>query len=142
LAPVGNGFRLEASTRRLLLAGEEPSLAPLLALAYEAVQKQIAVTLLIQQGRDAPLGRLAEALLPVEVEYQVAPQLDVSAELLGWCDQAFVAGPRSAYVHLKARISESPVVHASDFAQAVGAPTMPCGFGVCLGCVVETTRGL
>src|SRR5438105_9907300 len=76
LAPVGNGFRLEASTRRLLLAGDEWSLAPLLALAYEAVQKQIAVTLLIQQGRDAPLGRLSEALLPVEVEYQVAPQLD------------------------------------------------------------------
>jgi dihydroorotate dehydrogenase electron transfer subunit len=140
LAPVGKGFRLEASTRRLLLAGDEWSLAPLLALANEATQKQVAVTLLIQQS--SSVGRFYEALLPLDVEFQVAPQWDVSAELLDWCDQVCVAGPHSTYIRLKERIAESAVVHTAGFAQAVVVPAMPCGFGACLGCAVETTRGL
>src|SRR5262245_48720330 len=44
IAPVGNGFTLESGARRLLLAGYESAAAPLIALAQDAAQKQIAVT--------------------------------------------------------------------------------------------------
>src|SRR5512143_1510518 len=36
LGPVGNGFTLEASTRRLLLVGDTGQLASLVTLAHEA----------------------------------------------------------------------------------------------------------
>ncbi len=145
LAPVGHGFRLDASTRRLLLVGEEPDLAPLIALAHAATRKQVAVTLLIRAGSDAPAGLLSlqrafGSLLPLAVEYQVMPHLDLGADLLRWCDQLCAAASNQTYVYLKECIARASVVRAADFAQVVVTPPMACGFGACLGCAVETTR--
>ncbi len=147
IAPVGNGFTLDASTRRLLLVGDEAHLAPLVALAHEATQKALACSLLVQtddgqgtMGDDS--RRVLESLLPIEVEYQVASHLDIASDLLRWCDQLCAAGSSELYARLKERVAQNFPTHTSNFAQVIVAPTMACGFGACRACAVETTRGM
>ena len=53
IAPVGSGFALDAATRRLLLVADAAGSAPLIALAHERPQKQVAVSLLVRGGSGA-----------------------------------------------------------------------------------------
>ena len=105
IAPVGNGFALDTATRRLLLVADAAGLAPLIALAHEASQKQIAVSLLVH-GREkadgASLAAWLSEMLPLDVEYQVSAELDaVLPALLGWADQVCAAGDGALYARLK-----------------------------------------
>ncbi len=154
IAPVGNGFALDASTRRLLLIGDEGYLAPLIALAHEATQRQIAVTLSAVQTADgrpqtAAVGGQPSAdslfewlgtLLPLDVEFQLAS--DIPNDLLRWPDQICAAGSLAMYAQLRERITQVMPVVPSGFAQVIVAPPMACGFGACLACAVETTHGM
>lgn len=141
LAPAGNGFTLEPSTRRLLLVGTPAHLAPLITLAHEATRAQIAVTLLVEQAAPpADLSPFLGSLLPLDVEYQIAPSL--AAELPGllrWCDQVCAAGEPTLYSTLRAAIA--PGNTPARFSQALMQPGAACGTGACLGCAVGTTRG-
>ena len=167
IAPVGNGFALDPATRLLLLVADAARLAPLIALAHEASQKQIAVSLLVYTAvpdvrhgtlDDANLAAWLSEMLPLDVEYQVAAELPALLPgLLAWADQLCAAGDLKLY----ARLKESPGLegrmmpgggrrHARDtgsvlpagFAQVIVAPLMACGFGACQGCAVETARGM
>jgi len=141
LAPVGNGFTLEANTRRLLLVGSVAHLAPLIALAHEATRVQIAVTLLVEHP-DAPadLSAFLGSLLPLDVEYQIAASLAPQwPALLRWCDQVCAAGDPALYDALRAAIAPSST--PAGFAQALVMPEAACGTGACLGCAVGTVRG-
>ena len=165
IAPVGNGFALDPATRRLLLVADAAQLAPLIALAHGASQKQIAVSLLVHSadGRHgAPDGALLaawlSAMLPLDVEYQVAAELSaVLPGLLAWADQLCAAGDAALYALLKGSpgLEARMMVpdgrpHARDtgtflpagFVQVIVAPLMACGFGACQGCAVETARGM
>jgi dihydroorotate dehydrogenase electron transfer subunit len=167
IAPIGNGFALDPATRRLLLVGDAAHLAPLLALSHEASLKQVAVSLLVHtlalgaQQPDADTASLAawlSTLLPLEVEYQLTS--DLAAVLLGlpgWADQLCASGDAAFFTLLKEQLAREPRVlppcqgkHARDtggvlpaaFAQVIVAPPMACGSGACMGCAVETARGI
>ena len=170
IAPVGNGYALDPATRRLLLVADAARLAPLIALAHEASQKQIAVSLLVRAGTGAQgevvdgasLSAWLSEMLPLDVEYQVAAELSaVLPELLGWADQLCAAGDYTLYALLKESPGlkermmpaggRSPGSRAArdtgsglpaGFAQVIVAPLMACGFGACQGCAVETARGM
>jgi len=143
IAPIGNGFALDASTRRLLLVsdGAPAHLAPLIALAHEATHQQIAVTLLVEPTATQNVLWLSQ-LLPLDVEYQIVPDLSTTLpDLLRWTDQLCASLEPSRYAPLKTLIADARLTTTMGFAQAVVAPHMACGFGACLACAVETTHG-
>ena len=145
IAPVGNGFALEAGTLRLLLVGDEAHVAPLLALAREAAQKQIAVTLLLEsaQSEGNTTATAITSLLPLDVEIQFAASLaDALPALLRWPDQICAAGEPALYALLKTQMAQTGLFARQNFVQVLSAPPMACGFGACLGCAVETVRGM
>jgi NAD(P)H-flavin reductase len=170
IAPVGNGFALDPATRRLLLVAAAARLAPLIALAHEASQKQIAVSLLVHSADvrhgaqdDADLAAWLSEMLPLDVEYQVAAELSaVLPGLVGWADQLCAAGDAELYALLKGSAGlegrmravggrphgsrttarDTGSVLPAGFAQVIVAPLMACGFGACQGCAVETARGM
>jgi dihydroorotate dehydrogenase electron transfer subunit len=96
-------------------------------------------------------GLLPASELPSSVEYVVATDdgsrghhgfvTDLVPDYLRWADQVFACGPEAMFRSLRAvvlpqRIGGKPPVQVSV------ERTMACGLGACLGCVVETKRGM
>ncbi|HEX7735502.1 MAG TPA: hypothetical protein VF458_11595, partial [Ktedonobacteraceae bacterium] len=147
LGPLGHGWMLRPETRNLLLLGEDPLLASLLLLTAQALENELAVTLIhcvagVEQAYPA-------ALLPPEVEYQVfalsgeqekqgerlAGQL---GEYLAWAD-AVCCSLSARTLALLARGEGR--WREKHFVQAVVERPLLCVTGGCLGCQVETRSG-
>lgn len=146
IGPLGNGFRLDTAARRLLIVAEGLGVAPMVALAEEAVAAGRAVTVVVDAPSAAslyPLERLPAAVDGVAFTHdgsagQRGRASDGFAERLSWADQAFLAGSRRLLDDaraLLARHSSPPPV------QVIVEERMACGVGACLGCVVFTAEG-
>jgi dihydroorotate dehydrogenase electron transfer subunit len=66
---------------------------------------------------------------------------NLAGEYVRWADQIFACGPEPMYRSLRSvaeplRINNRPPVQVSMERE------MACGLGSCLGCVVETKRGM
>jgi len=144
LGPLGRPFSIQRSTRRLLLVGGGVGVVPLVALAEEAIRRDLVVTLLC--GFRTALKAFPARLLPSEVEYVVATDdaslghgglvTSLVPSYLNWADQICACGPvpmLQALARLP-RPSRLPVHVAME-------ERMGCAMGVCLGCVVPTRRG-
>ena len=146
VGPLGRGFALGRDVHNLLLVAGGMGIAPLVALAEDAVALDRSVTIIAGAASDVDLypGRL----LPPEVELVTVTEdgssgrqglvTDILPEYLGWSDEVFACGPAEMYgsiVGLQKRLgSRKPV-------QVCFEEHMGCGLGACLGCVVETRRG-
>jgi len=146
LGPLGRGYSVAPTSRRLLLVAGGVGVAPLVMLADEAVAKGLTVTLAM--GAATAAAVYPSRLLPPEVECLVATEdgslgreglvTDLLAEPLAWADQVFACGPRgmiAALRRLPRRPGAAPI-------QVSLEERMGCGVGVCFGCVVETRQGL
>jgi dihydroorotate dehydrogenase electron transfer subunit len=146
LGPLGNGFLLNHNVRNLLMVGGNYGVAPLVGLAELAIARGMNVALAV--GASTADAVFPPRLLPEAVEYLVATDdgstghmgsvTDLVPERLMWADAMYVYGP-IPMMHTLATIMR---------AQAPNKPTqigieerMGCAMGVCLGCVVETTKG-
>ncbi|MDP3046331.1 MAG: hypothetical protein Q8O07_02520 [Chloroflexota bacterium] len=153
--PLGHGFQVDPASRHLLLMAEGLGVAALAPLAAWAVAHGLAVTLLA--GAPTATGLLPAALLPAEVEYRLAtgdgslghrgPLLDLLAaagetSLLLWADQLFAAGSPGFYLGLRQAVSSVRTHPGAGFAQAMVEGRLGCGLGSCLGCAVNTRRGI
>ena len=144
LGPLGRGFTLRASTRRLLLVAGGLGIAPLVAAADAAIERDVAVTALA--GARTANRLLPARFLPPEVEYVVATEdgsagrrglvTDLVGNYLDWADQVLVCGPGPMLPAIAAVTSQS-----SALVQVSLEERMACGLGACLGCVVETRSG-
>jgi dihydroorotate dehydrogenase electron transfer subunit len=149
LGPLGNTYEIGPRSRNLLMVAGGVGVAPLVMLADEAVGRGLSVTFLM--GSADAAGLLAPALLPSAVEYLVATDdgskghrgfvTELLPEYVRWADQIFACGPEPMYRSLRAavaphRIGGRPPVQVSMERE------MACGLGACLGCVVETRRGM
>ncbi|MEA2511406.1 MAG: dihydroorotate dehydrogenase electron transfer subunit [Thermomicrobiales bacterium] len=145
---LGNAFTVAPKATNLLLVAGGVGAAPLVLLAEEAVKTGCDVTFLM--GSPTAEGLLPPVSLPSRVEYLVATDdgsrghhgfvTDLVPSFGQWADQVFACGPEPMYHSLKRvlqpyRLAGKPTVQVSS-----GRP-MPCGFGACLGCIVETRRG-
>lgn len=123
--------------------------APLRMLSEQAAAQGKSVTYLLG-ARSADLLLDAKEL-PAAVEYVVATEdgsaghrgfvTELAAPYLQWADQVFTCGPTPMMealrnVVLANRMGKHPSVQVSV------ERTMACGVGACLGCVVETRRGM
>lgn len=153
LGPLGQGFALPRPGRNLLLVAGGIGIAPLVAVADEALARGCAVVLALGARTAAEL--YPATLLPPEVELHVATDdgsagrqatviellRDPDLGLLPWADQLMACGPRPMLVELSAAVRAGRLRWRTGFAQVSLEERMACGVGACLGCVVPTRQG-
>src|SRR5215207_5144895 len=149
LGPLGNTYEIKPRSRNLLMVAGGVGVAPLVFLTDLALSRNLNVTFLM--GSASADGLLAPAFLPSAVEYLTATDdgsgghhgfvTDLVPNYMQWADQIFSCGPEPMFRSLRdvanpLRMQGKPTVQVSV------ERTMACGLGACLGCVVETKRGM
>ena len=147
LGPLGKGFEIHPGTKRIVLAGGGTGIAPLIALADEALAAQVHVTLLSAGRTKAAL--YPEELIQPELEYvpvtedgSVGKQGLVTAHLSPYlenADQLFLCGPVPMY---KSALPVCRDAKIEDRTQTLLEVRMACGFGICFGCSIPTLSGM
>jgi dihydroorotate dehydrogenase electron transfer subunit len=154
LGPLGRPFTLDQNSRRLVMVGGGYGVAPLVALATQALRRGCEVVLLVGAATAEYVFPADE--LPAEVEYAVATMdnslghggyvTDLLPRYLEWSDAIYACGPTpmleavsriarpAAYGVAGAMRSRKPIELAME-------QHMGCAMGVCLGCVVKTRHG-
>jgi dihydroorotate dehydrogenase electron transfer subunit len=143
--PCGRGVTLKPGVRSLLLVADGAGFAPLVWLAVEEAARGRSVTLLLGE-------RTAERVYPLPL---LDPQVEVAvatddgsagrlgsvtalvAEYAGWADEIVLSGPNPLYPAVAAVLRDQPWRRPC---QALIAPRMPCGTGLCGSCLVRTRR--
>jgi dihydroorotate dehydrogenase electron transfer subunit len=146
LGPQGKGFRLDPRAKHLLFVGGGYGVAPLVGLAERAIAKGKNVTLAVGAGTTSLV--FPARLLPPQVEYLVATDdgsagyhgvvTDLVPEWLSWTDAVCACGPVPMMAALAGRMRQQLPRTPGQVAME---ERMGCSMGVCLGCVVETTKG-
>lgn len=149
LGILGNHYEIAPRSTHLLMVAGGVGAAPLRLLSELAVSQGKSVTYLLGARTDQQL--LEAAALPAAVEYVVATEdgsaghtgfvTDLVPQYLQWAEQVFTCGPTPMMAALRNvvmqhRFGKGPQVQISV------ERTMACGVGACLGCVVETKRGM
>ena len=147
LGPLGNGFWVNRSSHRLLLAAGGLGIAPLRFLADSALTQGHEVTFLV--GAKTASALYPGELLPPEVrlilvtEDGSAAEKGLVTELLpryaAGADQVFACGPEGMYRALARDRKGLPVNCKMQVSLEV---RMGCGVGACLSCTVKTRGGL
>ncbi|NOY99226.1 MAG: hypothetical protein GXP40_08505 [Chloroflexi bacterium] len=128
--PLGRGFSLPRTARRIVLAalGETP--ARVLALLPPALRQDASLALLC----DTPPPEL-----PAEIEIR---PLSALPEARIWADYLALDLPRAALPALRARLGLAPEAPAPANVQALVTTPVPCGgLGECGVCALKTKRG-
>ena len=146
LGPLGHGYSLDPSARRLVMGGGGTGLAPLIALADQAVALGKDVTL-VSAARTAsllyPRDWVPDGVAIVEVTEDGSTGergliTDALPGIMRGIDQAFFCGPVPMY----RAIWETWGSHGiSTPTQVLLEVRMACGFGICYGCAVATHSG-
>ena len=145
LGPLGNGFTIQPTAKKLLLVAGGIGIAPLVFLADEAQKKGHQVTLLL--GALTASQLYPERLLPSEVNLITATEdgtegtkgmiTDLLPDFAGGADQIFACGPMPMCRTMAkmSELSNKPVQVSLEV-------RMGCGLGICYGCTIKTGKGL
>jgi len=146
IGPLGQGFQVPETTRQLLLVADAPHLPALLPLT----RWDCAISLLLSAPIAAALYPIS--LLPPALEVHLVTAdgsaghhgspLDLFPGLARWADCICAATHPTTYPALAKIVREVRIEPGRRFAQALVAPPMVCGVGVCQGCAVEVERGI
>jgi len=149
LGPLGNAFDISPRARNLLMVAGGVGAAPLVMLSEQALARGLSVTYLM--GGMTAEALLAPSLVPAAVEYVVATDdgsrghrgfvTDLVPDYLSWADQIFACGPEAMFLSLRGVVTKHRV-GGKPSVQVSVERGMACGLGACLGCVVETKRGM
>ena len=129
--PLGHGFTLPASARRVALAAWDVSPAHLLGLIQPANAQGAAISLICDNPPED---------LPADVEIHPPSAL---GEICQWADYLALAAPRDAIRGWRERFGgDDQLKHPSE-AQVLVITSMPCGgLAKCGVCSVDTRRGV
>jgi dihydroorotate dehydrogenase electron transfer subunit len=144
--PLGNGFSIYPSSRKLLLVAGGMGVASLYFLAEETFKNGYSVIMMY--------GTAIENRYPIDyltpgVKTFIATEdgsvgrkgkiTEFIPEYIDWADQVFACGPmlmyRDIYAQREELLKDKPVQVSLE----VG---MGCGHGACYGCTIKTRRGL
>jgi dihydroorotate dehydrogenase electron transfer subunit len=149
LGPLGNSFNIPSRAQRLLMIGGGVGVAPLVMLSDEAAARNLDVVFVM--GAATEEGLLAASELSERIEYAVATDdgsrghrglaTEVIGDFVQWADQIYACGPEPMYRTLRT-VAEPLRIDRKPSVQISVERGMACGLGACLGCVVETTRGM
>jgi dihydroorotate dehydrogenase electron transfer subunit len=147
LGPLGNGFSIKPSSKKLLLAAGGMGIAPLVFLARKALDKGKHVRLLMGVRTGNQL--YPERLLPQGLETFIATEdgsygekgklTDILAKYVDWADQIYACGPLAMYQSISEQYKQwrdkKPVQVSLEV-------RMGCGIGACLCCSIKTKKGM
>jgi dihydroorotate dehydrogenase electron transfer subunit len=157
IGPLGRGFEVPTTARRLLLVATTARLPVLLPLARQrpgpSEKPGLYTALLLSAPTAAELYPIR--LLPPALEVHVVTTdgsagyqgsgLDLFPDLVRWADCVCIAPLHSkdpaTYPALAEIVREVRVMPGRGFAQALVVPPMACGVGACQGCAVPVARG-
>jgi dihydroorotate dehydrogenase electron transfer subunit len=149
LGPLGNSFTIPGRAQRLLMVAGGVGVAPLVMLSDHAVRRGLDVVFVMGAATEA--GLLPASELSGRVEYLVSTDdgsrghrglaTDVVANYVTWTDVVYACGPEPMYRTLRSVISPLQT-NGKPPVQISVERGMACGLGACLGCVVETKRGM
>jgi dihydroorotate dehydrogenase electron transfer subunit len=153
IGPLGCGFEVDETVRRLLLVADVPHLPVLLPLVSQ--RPGCSVALLLSAPTAAELYPIR--LLPPDLEVHIVTAdgsaghkgsvLDLFPDLVRWANCVCAASETAIYPALAAIVREvriGPVpgrAKPRPFAQALFVPPVVCGVGVCQGCAVSVRGG-
>ena len=150
LGPLGNGFGIGSTSRKLLLVAGGIGIAPLVFLAQH-VSSQHQVTLIQGTGTAAEL--YPSSLFPKEVRFVSVTEdgsagkkgmvTDVLPDFLDWADQIYACGPVDMYramaeMSLRAKRTNLKLKKCQVSLEV----RMGCGIGACHSCTINTKHGL
>lgn len=146
--PLGVPFTLGGTQRHLLAVAEGAHIAALVPLLDEATAAGAEVVLLA--GAETAEQHLPLHYLPEAVEVNrattdgdtgaTAATVALALPYLDWADAVFAAGPDALFVALREALTAHRGVRTPTAQVQVWRP-IPCGYGACRGCIVETRRG-
>lgn len=146
LGPLGRGFSISASTRRLLLVAGGIGISPLIFLAIQAVKKGLEIKLLLGVSTKAQL--YPKPLLPEGIEIVLVTEdgsagkkglvTDYLEQLATRADQVCACGPVGMYKAMEAK----KALWQCKSVQVSLETRMGCGIGACFGCTINTKAGL
>ncbi|MEE8389372.1 MAG: hypothetical protein V3S14_01060, partial [Anaerolineae bacterium] len=154
IGPLGQGFEVPSTTRRLLLVADTTHLPVLLPLARPRNQvffekPGFSISLLLSAPTAAELYPIH--LLPPALEVHIVTAdgsaghhgstPDLFPDLARWADCVCIASDPASYPALAEVVQEVRIKPGHRFAQALVAPPTVCGVGACQGCAVEVARG-
>jgi dihydroorotate dehydrogenase electron transfer subunit len=154
LGPLGRPFTLDRTVRRLAMVGGGYGVAPLVALATEALARECEVVLMVGAATADYVFPADE--LPTDVEYAVATVdgtlghhglvTELLPRYLEWSDAVYACGPTPMLEAVgrltrPARYGVAGAMRSSKPVQLAMEQHMGCAMGVCLGCVVLTRKG-
>ena len=129
--PLGHGFAMPATARRIALAAYDSSPRRLLALLKTAFKQEAEVTLVCESQPDD---------LPLQVEVQ---PLRALAEVCGWADYLAVDTARESIPALKQILGKVSPLKIPNQAEILVRTPMPCGaLAECGVCSVELRSGI
>ena len=127
--PLGRGFKVPASARRIALVALDDSPSRLLALLDTAFGQGAAVTLVCEHAPED---------LPLQVEIQ---PLSALMDVTQWADYAACESPLASLRDLKDKLTR-PILRKPDHLQVLVRTSMPCGgLAQCGVCAVEVRGG-
>jgi dihydroorotate dehydrogenase electron transfer subunit len=153
VGPLGRGFEVPETTRRLLLVADTPRLPALLPLLEARFFPKSPIppsaTLLLSAPTAGELYPVR--LLPPALEVLVATAdgssgyagdpLDLLPDLVRWADCVCAASDPADYRAMAGVVREVRIGPNRRFAQALVVPPLACGVGACQGCAVKVARG-
>jgi dihydroorotate dehydrogenase electron transfer subunit len=154
LGPLGRAFTIDPSARRLAMVGGGYGVAPLVALATQALDRGCEVVLMVGAAT-APFVFPSDEL-PTEIEYEVATVdgslghhglvTELLPRYLDWSDAVYACGPTPmleavARLTRPASFGVAGTIRSRKPVQLAMEQHMGCAMGVCLGCVVMTRKG-
>ncbi len=139
LAPLGHAIEFNVNTQHIVLIGADPHLAPLIAIAQDAITHGHAVVL-VTHTTTAPYIFPAHLLAP-EIEYR-AEGNTFDPELIAWADAIVASGNNELYRTLANAIRDVRYRLEENFARVIATLPMPCGVGACGACAVDTIHGV
>ena len=113
--PLGHGFHLPASSRRVALAALDGSPASLLALLAPALAQDASVVLVCDSPPDN---------LPDEIEIQPLASLD---DVCGWADYLAVSVARAHWPEWRSTLARAKQASGPREAEGLILSPMPCG---------------
>ncbi len=147
LGPLGNGFSVQPSSKKLLLAAGGIGIAPLVFLAQKALKDGRFIKLIL--GARTKDGLYPVELLPKGIETLITTEdgsdgdkgkvTDALPGYVDWADQIYACGPLAMYQSIakqREKWNGKPPVQAS-LEVRIG-----CGMGACFGCSIKTKHGM
>jgi dihydroorotate dehydrogenase electron transfer subunit len=152
IGPLGQGFDVPESARRLLLVADTPHLPVVLPLLETRFSPKNLVSPSISLLLSAPVaGELYPIrLLPPALEVHIVTAdgsaghkgvpLDLLPDLVRWADCVCAASDPADYPAMAGVVREVRIGPSRRFAQALVVPALVCGVGACQGCAVKVAR--